>query len=46
MLTKSYVVGVLVKKIYKHNSTSYLFQKNKEPNALKRWFQQALEELT
>jgi serine/threonine protein kinase len=44
--SESYSVGMLAKRIYKKDSTSTLFQGNKDPNILKVRFEQALEELT
>ena len=43
--SESYSVGMLAKKIYKMDATSILFQRNKDSNAIKVWFEQSLVEL-
>ena len=43
--SESYSVGMLAKKIYRMDATSTLFQRNKDANAIKVWFEQSLAEL-
>ena len=45
MASESFSVGVLASKIYQGNSTSTLFQSNKDPFAVKTRFEQALRDL-
>ena len=45
-LSESFSVGTLAKKIYRHDSTSNLFQQNRDPNGVKMRFEQALDDLT
>ena len=46
VLSDSYTVGRLAKKMYMHDSTSELFQKNRDPGSTRYRFEQALNELT
>ena len=43
--SKSYLVGMLAKKIYRMDATSTLFQRNKDSNAIKVRFEQSIAEL-
>jgi hypothetical protein len=45
-LSESFSVGALAKKIYAKDSTSPLFQLNRDPNGLKMWFELILDALT
>jgi hypothetical protein len=45
-LSESFLVGALAKKIYHKDSTSPLFQLNRDPNGLKMRFEVALDALT
>ena len=45
-LLESFSVGALAKKIYHHDSTSNLFQQNRDPNVVMRWFEVGLDALT
>ena len=44
--SESYSVGMLPKKIYRMDTTSTLFQRNKDSNAIKVRFEQSLAKLT
>jgi hypothetical protein len=46
VLSNSYTVGMLAKKMYIGDSTSELFQKNRDPASTRYKFEQALNELT
>jgi serine/threonine protein kinase len=46
VLSDSYTVGMLAKKMYMGYSTSKLFQKNRDPTSTRYKFEQALNELT
>jgi hypothetical protein len=46
VLSNSYTVGMLAKKMYMGDSTSELFQKNRDPASTRYRFEQALKELT
>jgi serine/threonine protein kinase len=46
VLSDSYTVGILAKKMYMGDSTSELFQKNRDPASTRYRFEQALKELT
>jgi hypothetical protein len=46
VLSDSYIVGMLAKKMYMGDSTSELFQKNRDPASTRYRFEQALKELT
>lgn len=46
VLSDSYTVGMLARKMYMHDSTSELFQKNRDPGSTRYRIQQALMELT
>ena len=45
-LLESFLVGALAKKICNHDSTSNLFQKNRDPNVVMRQFEVGLDALT
>lgn len=45
-LSESFSVGALARKIYQRDSTSTLFQSNRDPNGLKMRFEVALDALT
>ena len=45
VLSDSYIVGMLAKKMYIGDSTSELFQKNRDPTSTRYRFEQALKEL-
>jgi hypothetical protein len=45
VLSDSYTVGMLAKKMYMGDSTSELFQKNRDPASTSYKFEQALKEL-
>lgn len=44
--SESFSVGTLAKNIYKRDSTSLLFQQNRDPDSVKMRFEHALNELT
>jgi hypothetical protein len=44
--SESYSVGVLARQIYNSDSTSVLFQQNRDPNGVKMRFEQGLDEMT
>jgi serine/threonine protein kinase len=46
VLSDSYTVGMLARKMYMHDSTSELFQKNRDPGSTRYRFEQALLQLT
>lgn len=44
--SESFSVGMLARKIYKSDSTSHLFQQNRDPDSVKMRFESALTDLT
>ena len=46
VLSDSYIVGMLAKKMYMHDSIFKFFQKNRDPTSTHYRFEQALNELT